>query len=71
MKGDDYIRGRHFRIHFWCGLAIGGIIGAQISWGRFEGPWGFFGCTLGIALAFALAVAYWGDPLWHWFVDNW
>ena len=52
-------------------MVIGGIIGVQISWGRFEGPWGFFGCIFGIALAFALAVAYWGDPLWHWFINNW
>lgn len=71
MKGDDYMRGRHFWMHFVCGLIVGGIGGARISWGAFERFWACFGLGALIAIAFAFAVAYWGDPLWHWLLRNW
>jgi hypothetical protein len=70
MKGDDYMRGRHFWVHFWCGLIVGGIIGVRICWGQFYSPWAFFAWTAVIALALALAVAYCGDPLWRWFLND-
>jgi Na+/citrate or Na+/malate symporter len=65
MKGDDYMRGRHFWTHFWIGLIVGSILGAQISSGLFDSSLAFFGCTIVIALVFACAVGYWGDPLWR------
>lgn len=71
MKGDDDTRGRHFWVHCWCGLIVGGLLGARISWGLFDSRWAFLGGTLAIALGFALAVAYWGDPLWHWILRHW
>ena len=70
MKGDDYWQGRHFWVHFWCGLIVGGIFGVRFCWGLFASPWAFFGCSLAIAVAFALAVAHWGDPLWRWFLND-
>lgn len=71
MKGDDYERGRHFWTHFWCGLIVGGILGGRISWGMFDSLWACFGLGGVIALAFAFAVAYWGDPLWRWLISPW
>lgn len=65
MKGDDYLRGRHFWVHFWCGLVVGTLLGARISWGLFDNLPAFIACTAAIALAFAVAAGYWGDPLWR------
>jgi hypothetical protein len=66
MKGDSYEHGRHFWVHFCCGIVVGGIIGIRFSWDLFDSFWACFGATAGITLVFALAVAYWGDPLWYW-----
>ena len=71
MKGDDYWHGRHFWTHFWCGLIIGSLLGARISWGLFDSRWAFVGLTLTIGLVFAMAVGYWGDPLWRWLLAYW
>jgi len=71
MKGDDYTRGRHFWTHFWCGLIVGGVLGARISWGLFDNRLAFVGCTAAIALVLAAAVGFWGDPLWRWFIGHW
>jgi fucose permease len=65
MKGDDYMKGRHFWTHFWIGLIIGGIIGARVGIGLFDSRLAFFGCTIAIALVFACAAGYWGDPFWR------
>jgi hypothetical protein len=59
MKGDDYTRGRHFWIHFSCGLVVGSILGTRIIWQLFESGPEFFGLAALIALAFACAVGYW------------
>jgi len=71
MKGDDYLHGRHFWTHFWIGLVIGGILGVRISWGFFDNRLAFIGCSAAMALIFALAVGYWGDPLWRRILDWW
>ena len=71
MKGDDYMQGRHFWTHFCCGLVVGGIWGAWICWGLFDSRLAFIGCTVAIALVFAFAVGYWGDPLWRRLLDWW
>lgn len=71
MKGDDYMQGRHFWTHFWCGLVGGGILGARIGWGAFESTLAGVGLGFGIALACALAAGYWGDPLWRWILRHW
>ena len=71
MKGDDYVQGRHFWPHFWCGIVVGGILGARVSWGLFESVWACLGLALVITLAFACAVGYWGDPLWRWLLEYW
>jgi hypothetical protein len=71
MKGDDYMQGRHFWTHFWCGLVVGGILGARIGWGLFESGWAKVGCGAAIALALATALGYLGDPLWRWLIGHW
>jgi hypothetical protein len=71
MKGDSYWHGRHFWVHFWCGLVIGGFLGARISSGLFESPWASIGLTFIVALLFASAVGYWGDPLWRRLLEIW
>jgi hypothetical protein len=70
MKGDDYTQGRHFWTHFWCGLVVGGSFGARIGWGFFDNPWACFGCMFAVALGFASALGYWGDPLWRWILQH-
>jgi hypothetical membrane protein len=65
MKGDDYMRGRHFWTHFWVGLVVGGLLGARISLWLFDSRMAFIVSTIAIALIFACAVGYWGDPLWR------
>jgi hypothetical protein len=71
MKGDDYMKGRHFWTHFVCGLVVGGIVGARIFWSVFDSSIVFVGCTFVFAVIFALAVGYWGDPLWRNLLDRW
>lgn len=71
MKGDDYMQGRHFWTHFWIGLVVGGFLGVRVSWDLFDSRLAFIGCAAGIALVFALAVGYWGDPLWRWILEWW
>jgi len=71
MKGDDYMRGRHFWTHFWCGLVIGGIFGTRICWGLFDSRVVSIGCAAFVAVTFACAVGYWGDPLWRKLVELW
>jgi Mg/Co/Ni transporter MgtE len=65
MKGDDYMKGRHFWTHFWIGLIVGGIFGARISLAFFDSITLGILCAVAIALVFALAVGYYGDPLWR------
>lgn len=65
------MQGRHFWTHFCCGLVVGGFLGARISWGLFESTLACIGLGFGIALAFALVVGYWGDPLWRWLLAHW
>jgi hypothetical protein len=71
MKGDDYMPGRHFWTHFVCGLMVGGIVGTRIFWSVFDSRLPFIGCAAGFTLLFALAVGYWGDPLWQWLLELW
>jgi hypothetical protein len=71
MKGDDYMQGRHFWTHFWIGLVVGGILGVRIGWGLFDSRLACIGCAVGIALVFACAVGYWGDPLWRRILGWW
>lgn len=71
MKGDDYLRGRYFWTHFWCGLVVGGISGGRISWGLFDSAWANIGCAIAIVLPLATALGYWGNPLWRWFIEHW
>jgi len=49
----------------------GGILGARISWGLFDSRLAFIGCSAAMALIFALAVGFWGDPLWRRILDWW
>ena len=71
MKGDDYMEGRHFWTHFWCGLVVGGIWGAYLFWSVFATGLAFIGATLAFAVVVALAVGYWGDPLWRLLIEWW
>lgn len=71
MKADSYWTGRHFWVHFWCGLLVGGGLGAWISWGIFASPWACAGLAITIAVVFALCAAKWGDPCWHWVLRLW
>jgi hypothetical protein len=65
MKGDDYMQGRHFWTHFWIGLVVGGFVGVRVSLELFDSRAAIIGGSAAIALIFALAVGYWGDPLWR------
>jgi hypothetical protein len=69
MKGDDYMQGRHFWTHFCLGLVVGGLLGVRVSWGVFDSCVAIIGCSVTVALVFALAVGYWGDPLWRRIID--
>jgi hypothetical protein len=71
MKGDSYEEGRHFWVHFWCGIVVGGFSGARFSWGLFESFWACFGVAAVITFVFALIVAYWGDRAWYWLLKGW
>ena len=66
MKGDSYEEGRHFWVHFVCGLVVGGFMGVRFSWDLSENFWVCFGAAAAITLVVALAVAYWGDRAWYW-----
>ena len=63
------MRGRHFWTHFWCGLILGGLLGARIFWGDFSNPLALIGCAAAFAVVFALVLAYFGDPLWTILMD--
>ena len=65
------MQGRHFWTHFWVGLIVGSCWGAYTCYGIIDGLAAFIGCTAVIALVFALAVGYWGDPLWRRLLDWW
>jgi hypothetical protein len=71
MKGDDYYTGRHFWTHFWCGLAVGGGLGAWLSWGMFASRWAVFGAAALFALLFGCCAGKWGDSFWFWILDLW
>jgi hypothetical protein len=70
MKGDSYSTGRHFWIHFWCGLVVGGGVGAWISCDLFESTYACFALGAGLALTFALCAGYWGDSFWYFFLEG-
>jgi hypothetical protein len=70
MKGDNYSTGRHFWTHFWCGLVVGGGLGASISYDLFDNRWGCFALGAGIALAVALCAGFWGDSFWYIFLEG-
>jgi hypothetical protein len=39
-KQDDYITGPHnYWVHFWCGIAFGGLLGLWIGWNLFDKGW--------------------------------
>jgi Mg/Co/Ni transporter MgtE len=71
MKGDDYMKGRHFWTHFWIGLVVGGILGARISLWLFDSRTPCIISAVAIAVVFALAVGHWGDPLWKEILGWW
>jgi len=71
MKGDDYSSGRHFWTHFWCGLIIGGALGAWISWDMFQSRWASIGLAAAVALLFAYCAGKWGDTFWYWVLRHW
>ncbi len=58
-------------MHFWCGLMVGGPLGAWISWGLFETLWASFGLAAAIALFLAYCAGKWGDPFWYWIINHW
>lgn len=71
MRYDENISGPHDRrVHFGCGLIVGGILGAGSSIHVFETmPWFIIG-TVVAALIIAYCCARWGDPMWYWLIKR-
>ena len=68
---DEYVAGEHHhRMHFWCGLVFGALLGTWVGWWVFESGWPIV-VTAG---AFAAGIAYscgrWGDRAWHWIIER-
>jgi hypothetical protein len=68
MNGsDDYTTGPHDpRVHFWCGLVFGAVVGTWIGWNIFTGDLGMAAMGAAGACAMAFSCRRWGDRAWHW-----
>ena len=72
MNGaDDYTTGPHDpRVHFWCGLIFGAVVGTWIGWNIFAGRLGTAVLAAAVAFAMALSCRRWGDRVWHWVLSR-
>lgn len=63
---DDYTSGPHsYRVHFWCGLVFGAIVGAWFSRNFFDSPILVCLGALTTGLACGLFCGRWGDSAWQ------
>jgi hypothetical protein len=61
----NYVSGSHdFSTHFWCGIALGGGVGAWMGRGLFESGWAVLGFSAVVSILCGLIAGHWGDRFW-------